>query len=75
MIHGRVAISNSRSKKNGTVMTTYDLCLSCKKKCKCTGPPWRKLECPSFSSKELRFKVYRILDMTESELLRRIAYA
>jgi len=75
MIHGRVAISNSKSKKNGTVMTTYDLCLSCKKKCKRTGPPWTKLECPSFSSKELRFKVLRVLDMTETELLRRIAYA
>jgi hypothetical protein len=73
MIYGRVAMSNSKSKKNGTVMTTYDLCLECKKACKCIGPPWRKLECPSFSSK--KFKVYKIVDMTDSELLRRIAYA
>jgi hypothetical protein len=66
---------NSKSKKSGIVMTTYDLCLACKKACKCTGPPWRRLECPSFSSKEFRYKVYQIIDMTDSELIKRIAYA
>ena len=65
----------SKSKKNGTVLTTYELCLNCEKDCKSTGPPWRRLECPSYSSKELKYKVYRIVDMTESELLKRIAYA
>ena len=75
MIYGRLIMSKSRRRKNGTVLTTYDLCLACQKPCKCKGPPWRRLECPSFSSKELKYKFYRIVDMTESELLKRIAYA
>ena len=58
-----------------TVLTTYDLCLDCNKACKRSGPPWRRLECPSFSSKEFRYKVYQIIDMTDSELIKRIAYA
>jgi hypothetical protein len=68
-------MEKSKSKKNGIVLTTYDLCLVCKKKCKAKGPPWRRLECPLFSSPEVLFKVYRILDMTDRELLNRIAYA
>ena len=66
---------NSKSKKIMTVFTTYDLCLDCDKGCKHSGPPWRRLECPSFSSTEIKYKVYRIVDMTDSELIKRIAYA
>ncbi len=72
---GGLDMGKSKSKKNGIVLTTYDLCLACKKKCKAKGPPWRRLECPSFSSPEPKFKIYRILDMTDRELLKRIAYA
>ena len=75
MIDGGFDMEKSKSKKNGIVLTTYDLCLTCKRKCKAKGPPWRRLECPSVSSSELQYKVYRILNMTETELLKRIAYA
>jgi len=74
-IYERLIVSKSRRRKNGTVWTTYDLCLACQKPCKCKGPPWCRLECPSFSSKELKYKFFRIVDMTERELLKRIAYA
>jgi hypothetical protein len=75
IIYGRFMVSRPRFRKNGAVLATYDLCLDCQKPCKCKGPPWRRLECPSFSSQELRFKFHRIVDMTENELLKRIAYA
>jgi len=75
MIHGGLDMAKSKAKKNGVVLTTFDLCLACQKECKRKGPPWRRLECPSFSSPSLKYKIYRILDMTESELLGRIAYA
>ena len=75
MMHGRLTTLRSRFRKNATVLITYDLCLACEKSCKCKGPPWRKLECPSFTSSELKFKVHRIVDMTEGELLKKIAYA
>jgi len=68
-------MARSKSKKNGIVLTTYDLCLASKRKCKAKGPPWRRLECPSVSSSDLQYKVNRILNMTDSELLKRIAYA
>jgi hypothetical protein len=75
MIYGGFDMAKSKSKKNGIVSNTYDLCLACKRKCKTKGPPWRRLECPSVSSSDLKYKVYRILDMTDSELLKRVAYA
>jgi hypothetical protein len=75
MIGGGLDMAKCKAKKNGVVLATYDLCLACKKECKRKGPPWRRLECPYFSSPSLKFKVYRILDMTDSELLGRIAYA
>jgi hypothetical protein len=75
MIYGGFDMAISKSKKNGIVSTTYDLCLACTRKCKTNGPPWRRLECPSVSSSDLKCKGYRILDMTDSELLKRIAYA
>jgi hypothetical protein len=75
MIHGGFDMAKSKTKKNGIVSNTYDLCLDCTKKCKTEGPPWRKLECPSASSSTLKYIVYRILDMTDRELLKRIAYA
>lgn len=75
MIGRGFGMAKFKSKKNGIVLTTYDLCLSCQKECKVKGPPWRKLECPSASPSKLRYKVYRILNMTENELLGRIAYA
>jgi len=68
-------MSKSKFRKSGTVLTTYDLCLACKKACKCAGPPWLRLECPSFSSSESKYRVKRTVDMTEGELLKRIAYA
>jgi hypothetical protein len=76
MIHGGFDMAKSKAKKNGIVSNTYDLCLDCAKKCKTKGPPWRRLECPSAaSSSNLKYMVYRILDMTDGELLKRIAYA
>jgi len=75
MIDGGFDMARSKSKTNGIVLTTYDLCLACKRKCKAKGPPWRRLECPSFSSSDLQYKVHRVLNMTDSELLKRIAYA
>jgi len=75
MIHGGFDMAKSKSKKNGIVSNTYDLCLACKRRCKTKGPPWRRLECPSVSSCDLKYIVYRILDMTDSEPPKRIAYA
>ena len=75
MIRGGFDMAKSKSKKNGTVSNTYDLYLDCAKKCKTKGPPWCRLECPSVSSCDLKYIVYRILDMTDGELLKRIAYA
>jgi hypothetical protein len=75
MLDGGLDMAKSKSRKNGIVLTTYDLCLACKRKCKVKGPPWRRLECPSVSSSNPHYKVYRILNMTDSELLNRIAYA
>jgi hypothetical protein len=75
MMCGGFDMAKSKSKNNGTVSNTYDLCLDCTKKCKAKGPPWRRLECPSVSSSDLKYMVYRILDMTDGELLKRIAYA
>jgi hypothetical protein len=75
MIYGGFDMAKSKSKKNGIVSNTYDLCLACTKKCKTKGPPWCRLECPSVSSSDLKYKIYRILDMTDNELLKRIAYA
>ncbi len=75
MILGGFDMAKSKAKKNGIVSNTYDLCLDCGKKCKTMGPPWRKLECPSASFSNLKYIVYRILDMTDGELLKRIAYA
>ncbi|MGQ9646231.1 MAG: hypothetical protein ACUVWO_06800 [Thermodesulfobacteriota bacterium] len=75
MILGGLDIARFKPKKNGIVLSTYDLCLACQRKCKAKGPPWRKLECPSASSSGFNYKVYRVLNMTDSELLKRIAYA
>jgi len=68
-------MAKSKFKKNGIVSNSYDLWLACTRKCKTKGPPWCRLECPSVSSFDLKHKAYRILDMTDSELLKRIAYA
>ncbi len=57
-----------------TILTTFDLCLACGKSCKLSGPPWCKLECPFCSVAEIKCKDYRILNMTDAELIARIAY-
>jgi hypothetical protein len=58
-----------------TMLTTFDLCLTCRKTCKLAGPPWCKLECPFSSGIETKYNDYRILNMTDEELIARIAYA
>ncbi len=60
--------------RNGSVLTIYDLCLDCSKNCKCEGPPWCKLECSSFSNGTKR-KIRRVINMTDEELIARVAYA
>jgi hypothetical protein len=57
------------------MLTTFDLCLACRKTCKLAGPPWCKLECPFPSGIETKYNDYRILNMTDEELIARIAYA
>ena len=75
MIRGGFDMAKSKSKKNGIVSSTYDLCLDCAKKRKTKRPPWRRPECPSASSSDFNYMAYRILDMTDGWLLKRIAYA
>jgi len=61
-------------KEDRMVLGTYDLCLACSKPCKGIGLLWCRLECPSFSCSEPKYRDYRIVDMTDKELISRIAY-
>ena len=56
------------------VVATFDLCLECSKACKRAGPLWCKIDCSSFGSDNGAGEC-RILDMTEDELVARVAYA
>jgi hypothetical protein len=56
------------------VVATFDLCLECRKACKRAGPPWCRIECSSFGSDNGAGEC-RTLDMTEDELVTRVAYA
>jgi hypothetical protein len=67
-------MNNNGHKKWKTVMIVYDLCLNCGKACKRKGSPWCRLECPSFSGGVI-YRNYRLANMTERELVSRIAYA
>lgn len=58
-----------------TMLTTFDLCLACRKTCKLAGPQWCRLECPFCSVNGTKYNDYRILNMTDEELIARIAYA
>ena len=57
-----------------TVLATYELCIDCGRNCKSVGPLWCRLECPSFTRPELKYRDFRIVDMTVKELVSRIAY-
>jgi hypothetical protein len=70
----RCEMNNNGHKKWKTVMIVYDLCLNCAKACKRKGSPWCRLECPSFSGGVI-YRNYRVANMTERELVSRIAYA
>jgi hypothetical protein len=56
------------------VVATFDLCLECSKACKRAGPLWCKIDCSSFGSDNGAGEC-RVLDMTDDELLARVAYA
>ena len=56
------------------VVATFDLCLECRKACKRAGPLWCRIECSSFGSDNGAGEC-RVLDMTDDELLARVAYA
>ena len=56
------------------VLATFDLCLECSKACKRAGPLWCRIECSSFGSDNGAGEC-RVLDMTDDELLARVAYA
>ena len=56
------------------VVATFDLCLECRKPCKRAGPLWCKVDCSSFGSDNGAGEC-RILDMTDDELVARVAYA
>ena len=54
--------------------TTYDLCLTCTRDCRRSGPAWCRLECPLFSGTEYKYKDYQVVNMTDEELVARVAY-
>jgi hypothetical protein len=56
------------------VVATFDLCLECRKACKRAGPLSCKIDCSSFGSDNGAGEC-RILDMTDDELVSRVAYA
>jgi hypothetical protein len=70
----RSEMNNNGHRRNRSVMMVYDLCLNCAKACKRKGSPWCRLECPSFSGGVI-YRNYRVANMTERELVSRIAYA
>lgn len=57
-----------------TKVATYDLCLACTRDCRHSGPPWCRLECPRFSGTEFQYHDYKIVSMTDEELVARVAY-
>ncbi len=61
-------------RKPKMVLATFELCLSCARDCKRAGPPWSRLECPTFAGAEFRFDEYRMVNMTDEELVARIAF-
>jgi hypothetical protein len=61
-------------RKPKIVLTPFDLCLSCPRDCKRAGPLWSRLECPSFAGTEHRFDEYRLVNMTDEELVARVAF-
>jgi hypothetical protein len=63
-----------RERTGTSALTTYDLCLACTNQCKGIGLPWFKLECPSFSGMEREFQQYRVVEMTDEDLIARVAY-
>jgi len=70
----RMAMLDPIARTNKTVLATYDLCIDCTRNCKSVGPLWCKLECPSFTRSELKYRDFRVVDMTDKELVSRIAY-
>ena len=56
------------------VVATFDLCLECRKTCKQVGPLWCKVDCSSFGSDNGAGEC-RVLDMTDDEMVARVAYA
>jgi hypothetical protein len=65
---------DSTARNHSTVLTTFDLCVDCALSCKGTGPPWSKLECPSCPEAGCRYAEYRVVSMTDEELIARVAY-
>ena len=61
-------------RKPKMVLATFDLCVKCRGDCKRDGPPWSRLECPSFAGTEHSFDEYRMVDMSDEELVARVAF-
>lgn len=61
-------------RKPKTTLTPFDLCISCPRDCKRAGPAWSRLECPSFAGTGCRFDEYRLVNMTDEELVARVAF-
>jgi hypothetical protein len=69
-----LAMSDTIGRTDKTVLATYDLCIDCTRNCKSVGPLWCRLECPSSTRSELKYRDFRVVDMTDKELVSRIAY-
>ncbi len=59
---------------SATLLTTFELCLDCAKTCRRSGPPWRRLECSLFSGTESSYEEDQVVDMTDAELVERVAF-
>jgi hypothetical protein len=66
--------SKGKRNGNGTVFAVYDLCLVCAKHCKRSGPLWFRLECPCCSVARPKYSLFRRVNMTDGEIVARVAY-
>ncbi len=57
------------------MLATFDLCVTCARDCKRAGPPWARLECPSSLGTGRTYDEYRVVNMTDEEILARVAFA
>ena len=62
------------SRKKATLLSTFDLCLDCTRSCKRAGPPWCRIECPLCLGTGCKHNDYRVVNMSDEELVSRVAF-